>query len=180
MALVPPARLRGKKVLSLVVILGERTMATQSTEGQFTAGLREMAKTLGVIFSPILSCQSFPQSLAAVISGRFAAFVPELAVRDLPADSVRRINGDELRVLDREAMLTWNPRFLRIKPNAAINLRASGRRWRSGEVTKIRRDTELWATEIAAGFQPVRTVHLLSIFTPFLSVRECPCPCFPE
>jgi DNA-binding transcriptional LysR family regulator len=93
-------------------------MATQSTEGQFTAGLREMAKTLGVIFSPILSCQSFPQSLAAVISGRFAAFVPELAVRDLPADSVRRINGDELRVLDREAMLTWNPRFLRIIPSA--------------------------------------------------------------
>ena len=55
MALVPPARLKGKKVLSLVFILGERTMATQSTEGQFTAGFREVAKTLGVIFSPILS-----------------------------------------------------------------------------------------------------------------------------
>jgi hypothetical protein len=76
-ALVPPARLKGKKVLSLVFILGERTMATQSTEGQFTAGFREVAKTLGVIFSPILSCQSFPQTPAAVMSGRFAAFVPE-------------------------------------------------------------------------------------------------------
>ena len=168
MALVPPARLKGKKVLSLVVILGERTMATQSTEGQFTAGLREMAKTLGVIFSPILSCQSFPQSLAAVISGRFAAFVPELAVRDLPADSVRRINGDELRVLDREAMLTWNPRFLRIKPNAAINLRASGRRWRSGEVTKIRRDTERGRPKSP----PVFNRFALSIYCPFLP-RSC-------
>lgn len=178
MALVPPARLKGKKVLSLVFILGERTMATQSTEGQFTAGFREVAKTLGVIFSPILSCQSFPQTPAAVMSGRFAAFVPELPLRDLPADSVRRINRDERRILDRDAMLTWNPRFLRIKPNAARNLRASGTRWRSGEVTKIRRDTELWATKIAAGSQPVRTVHLLSIFTPFLSVRECPCTYF--
>ncbi len=118
-ALVPPALLKGKKAPSLGVILGELPLATQSTDGQFTAGLKEVAKTLGVIFSPILSCQSFPQTLAAVMSGRFAAVVPELAVRDLPAESVRRIEGDELRVLDREAMLTWNPRLVRVRPNAA-------------------------------------------------------------
>jgi DNA-binding transcriptional LysR family regulator len=118
-ALVPSALLKGKKAPSLSTILGELPLATQSTDGQFTAGLREVAKTFGVILSPILSCQSFPQALAAVMSGRFATVVPELAIRDLLADSVRHVDGDALRVLDREAMLTWNPRLVRVRPNAA-------------------------------------------------------------
>jgi len=44
--------------------------------------------------------------------------VPELAVRDFPPGSVHRISGETLRSLDREAMLAWNPRLVRVRPKA--------------------------------------------------------------
>jgi DNA-binding transcriptional LysR family regulator len=118
-ALVPDALVPRKKKLTLREVLGELPLATQTTDGQFTAGLREIAKSLSIALAPALACQSFPQTMAAVRSGRFAAIVPELAARDLPAGSAHRISGDLLHSLDREAMLAWNPRLVRIRPNAA-------------------------------------------------------------
>jgi DNA-binding transcriptional LysR family regulator len=117
-ALVPDALATSKKKLTLKHVLTELPLATQTTDGQFTSGLREIAKSLAVTLAPVLSCQSFPQTMAAVRTGRFAAIVPELAVRELPSHSVHRISGELLRTLDREAMLAWNPRLMRIRPNA--------------------------------------------------------------
>lgn len=68
---------------------------------------------------PALACQSFPQTLAALRSGQFWAIVPEIAVRELAAFSMQRIVDGELEKLDREAMLAWNLRVVRIRPNAA-------------------------------------------------------------
>lgn len=117
-ALVPDALATSKKKLTLKEVLTELPLATQTTDGQFTSGLREIAKSLGITLTPVLSCQSFPQTMAAVRSGRFAAIVPELAVRELPSHSVHRLSGELLRTLDREAMLAWNPRLMRVRPNA--------------------------------------------------------------
>jgi DNA-binding transcriptional LysR family regulator len=116
-ALVPEALARKKK-LTLKEVLTELPLATQTTDGQFTSGLRDIAKTLAISLTPSLSCQSFPQTMAAVRTGRFAAIVPELAVRELPAHTVHRLSGGLLQMLDREAMLAWNPRLVRIRPNA--------------------------------------------------------------
>jgi len=118
-AVVPDALVRGKKKLTLRDVLSELPLATQTTDGQFTSGLREIAQTFAITLKPALACQSFPQTMAAVKSGRFASIVPELAVRDLPAHTVHRISGEALRPLDREAMLAWNPRLVRVRPNAA-------------------------------------------------------------
>ncbi len=94
-------------------------LATQTTDGQFASGLREIAKALGVALTPALACQSFPQTMAALRSGRFWAIVPELAVRELPQGIAHRISDPLLHQLDREAMLAWNPRLIRVRPNAA-------------------------------------------------------------
>lgn len=118
-ALVPEALAAKKKRLALKDVLTELPLATQTTDGQFTSGLRDLAKSLAITLTPALSCQSFPQTLAAVKTGRFAAIVPELAVRDLSPATVHKLTGEPLRVLDREAMLAWNPRLIRIRPNAA-------------------------------------------------------------
>jgi DNA-binding transcriptional LysR family regulator len=118
LAVVPEA-LVGKKKPTLAQVLGNLPLATQTTDGQFTGGLRDLATSLGVALRPALACQSFPQTMAAVRSGKFAAIVPELAVRDLPAGTVHRLGGELFRTLDREAMLAWNPRLVRIRPNAA-------------------------------------------------------------
>jgi len=57
------ALLRRKKNLTLRELLVELPLATQTIDGQFTSGLREIAKILGVNFAPALSCQSFPQTM---------------------------------------------------------------------------------------------------------------------
>jgi DNA-binding transcriptional LysR family regulator len=118
-ALVPEAMARARRRLTLAAALAELPLATQTTDGQFASGLREMAKALGIPFAPALSCQSFPQTVAALKSGRFWSIVPAIAASDLPAGSVRRLDDPLLRQLDREAMLAWNPRLVRIRPGAA-------------------------------------------------------------
>jgi DNA-binding transcriptional LysR family regulator len=116
-ALVPDALARQKK-LTLRAALAELPLATQTTDGQFSSGLREIAKSLDVPLVPSLSCQSFPQTVAALKSGRFWSVVPEIAAHELPAAGLQRISDPVLRQLDREAMLAWNPRLLRIRTTA--------------------------------------------------------------
>lgn len=118
-ALVPDTLVKAKTKLTLRHALEALPLATQTTDGQFTSGLREIAKALEVPLAPALACQSFPQTLAALRSGRFWAVVPELAVRELPAGVAHRISDPLLPQLDREAMLAWNPRVVRVRPQAA-------------------------------------------------------------
>lgn len=118
-ALVPEALARGKKKLTLRQAFADLPLAAQTTDGQFTSGLREIAKGCEVTLAPALACQSFPQTMAALRSGRFWAIVPEISTRDLPAGSVQRLSDPALAQLDREAMLAWNPRLVRVRPNAA-------------------------------------------------------------
>lgn len=108
-----------KKRLTLRQALAEYPLATQTTDGQFTSGLRDIAKAFDVPLVPALACQSFPQTMAAVRAGKFWAIVPELALRELPAGTVHRISDDSLTTLSREAMLAWNPRLVRVRPGAA-------------------------------------------------------------
>jgi DNA-binding transcriptional LysR family regulator len=119
LALAPEAFVRKGKQLGLRELLAEFPLATQTTDGQFSSGLREIAKRLGLALTPALSCQSFPQTMAAVGSGRFAAIVPELALLELGTTGVQRINDPLLKTLDREALLAWNPRLVRVRPKAS-------------------------------------------------------------
>ncbi|PTY08429.1 LysR family transcriptional regulator [Opitutaceae bacterium EW11] len=116
-AIVPTALAR-KGGVELEHAFAELPLATQTTDGQFSMGLRELAETLDVALSPAISCQSFPQTIAAVRTGKFWAIVPSIAVRELPAHSVHCVQDPHLRSLAREAMLAWNPRLTRIRPNA--------------------------------------------------------------
>jgi len=118
-ALVPDSLARPRKKLSLVQALTDLPLATQTTDGQFTGGLREIAKSFNVSLRPALACQSFPQTMAALRSGRFWAIVPDIAARDVPSTGLHRLPDPSLRHLDREAMLAWNPRLVRVRPNAA-------------------------------------------------------------
>ncbi len=118
-ALVPETLAKQKKKLTLAHAFAELPLATQTTDGQFTSGLREAAKALDAPLKPALACQSFPQTMAALRSGRFWSIVPEIAVHDLPSSAVVRLHDPALAHLDREAMLAWNPRLVRIRPNAA-------------------------------------------------------------
>ena len=117
-ALIPDSLAKQKK-LTLRHAFEKLPLATQTTDGQFASGLRDIAKALDVPLAPALACQSFPQTMAALRAGRFWAIVPELAVRELPSGIAHRISDPALQQLNREAMLAWNPRLVRVRPNAA-------------------------------------------------------------
>ena len=99
-------------------IFSKLPIAMQTTDGQFSRQVLDIAREEDKNFHPSLSCQSFPQALAAVRSGRFAAIIPELAVKELPAGSVQKITGRPLKQLQREIILVWNPRITKVRPHA--------------------------------------------------------------
>ena len=94
-------------------------LAIQTTDGQFGKQLFDIACTFAPAFEPALACQSFPQTLAAVRSGRFAAVLPELAAAELPPASVYKVTGEPLEQLSREYVLVWNRRMIGVRPLAA-------------------------------------------------------------
>jgi DNA-binding transcriptional LysR family regulator len=94
-------------------------LAIQTTDGQFGKQLFDIACTFAPAFEPALACQSFPQTLAAVRSGRFAAVLPELAAAELPPASVYKVTGEPLDQLSREYVLVWNRRMIGVRPLAA-------------------------------------------------------------
>ena len=118
-AVVPAQLVPSKGKLTLKDALEGLPLATQTTDGQFTGGLRDIAKALDVTLSPALSCQSFPQTVAALRTGRVWSIVPEIALREMAGSNLQRITDPLLSQLEREAMLAWNPRLTRVRPNAA-------------------------------------------------------------
>ncbi len=116
-AAVPYALCRSKKPPTLREVLGGFPLAAQTTDGQFTQRLRDIANGFGLEHHPALACQSFPQTLVAVRSGAFAAILPEIALQDFDHGKILRVRGEELTGLNRTLALTWNPRAMRVRPN---------------------------------------------------------------
>jgi DNA-binding transcriptional LysR family regulator len=115
---VVPKRLAGRAKLTLKDVFAKVPLAAQKADGQFTQRLREIARSCGVELQPALACESFPQALAAVRSGRFAAVVPAIATADLQAGTFVEIVSAELQNLRRDLALAWNPRSIRVRPAA--------------------------------------------------------------
>jgi DNA-binding transcriptional LysR family regulator len=118
-AVVPHVLAPRKPIPNFSDLFKRFPLAMQTTDGQFSKQLRNIALSEDDSFRPGLGCESFPQTLAAVRSGRFAAIIPELAVQELPTGSVHKISGDPLRQLQRDIILAWNPRVIKVRPRAA-------------------------------------------------------------
>jgi len=118
-AVVPEALIAPKKPPTFARLFTDYPLATQTTEGEFTNRLRQMAVDQKATLQPGLACQSFPQVFAAVKSESFAAVLPELAAHELPRSAFRFIAADPLRQLQRDMILIWNPRVIKVRPGAA-------------------------------------------------------------
>lgn len=118
MAVVPHALTQRLKTPTFAEVFTKFPFAMQTTDGQFSKQLLDIATEEDKAFRPSLGCQSFPQTLAAVRSGRFAAIIPELAIQELAAGSVHKISSPQLKQLQREIVLVWNPRVTKVRPHA--------------------------------------------------------------
>ncbi len=114
-AVVPRELLPAKGPVSLGDVLGRLPLATQNGDSQFTQRLREIAREHQTELQPTLICQSFPQALAAVRSGGYGSVQPVLALEELKADAYRVIKDGPLDRLDRDIIIAWNPRLLRVR-----------------------------------------------------------------
>jgi len=117
-AVAPASLLKGIKHPGFWDIVKSCPIAIQTTDGQFTRKVREISVSPGFAFRPALSCQSFPQTVSAVRSGLFAAILPKLALTALPTKSYVMAEGGPLGQLQREIVLAWNPRTMRLRPGA--------------------------------------------------------------
>ncbi|HWA25292.1 MAG TPA: LysR family transcriptional regulator [Lacunisphaera sp.] len=115
---VVPKALAGRTTPTLADVLGRLPFAAHTSDGQFTTKLRAVAKEFGVELRPALTCQSFPQALAAVRSGGFGSVLPALAMAELAAGIYHEIPAGPLAKLDRGIVLAWNPRLLQIRATA--------------------------------------------------------------
>jgi DNA-binding transcriptional LysR family regulator len=118
-AVVPAALVKTSRKPTLKEIFAELPVAAQTTDGQFTQRLREIAAELKVEFRPSLACQSFPQTMSAARSGAFVAFVPKLALTELSEKSHLIVDAEPLKKLRRRLVLAWSPRVVSVRPGAA-------------------------------------------------------------
>ena len=117
--LVVPRALRPSRAhLTLPFVLANLPIVSQKSDGQFIRRLREIAQACGADLRPDLLCESFPQSLSAVKTGKFAAILPKIATHELPAKNFVQIEDHALSVLRRDLVLAWNPRMLQVRPTA--------------------------------------------------------------
>lgn len=117
--LVVPRELRsGRGSRTISTIWHNVPFVSQKSDGQFTKRLHDIASIEGKAFRPSLLCESFPQSLAAVKTERYAAMLPRIATKDLPAKSFLILTDPAFQNLDRDLVLAWNPRATHIRPIA--------------------------------------------------------------
>ena len=115
---VPANLLRRHQKISFEEALATLPLAAQTTDGEFSTRLREIATDAKIPFRPLLCCQSFPQVFSAVRSGEFAGVLPDIAVSEMPPGSFVRIDSLKLRALARDICLAWNPRTVNVRPAA--------------------------------------------------------------
>ena len=115
---VPRGFLPRRGELSLREAIEKVPFAAHTSDGQFAEKVRALARTEGLEWKVGLVCQSFPQALAAVRSGGFAAVLPKIALHELGAEIAAEILSPRLDALRRDLVLAWNPRLLRLRPGA--------------------------------------------------------------
>lgn len=115
---VPKSFVPARGSLSMRDVLGRLPFAAHTSDGQFTQKLRDVAKALKAELRPALTCQSFPQAVAAVRSGGFGAVLPSLALQDLEPDLYCEISAAPLARLSRNLVLVWNARLPQVRPAA--------------------------------------------------------------
>ncbi|MGC4081667.1 MAG: LysR family transcriptional regulator [Vicinamibacterales bacterium] len=117
--LVVPQALTSSGRTTLRQALTQVPLVAQTGDGQFSQRLCEIALEAGAELRPRLTCQSFPQSLAAVRGGGHGAILPSIALHELNAADIRVIDAVALRRLDRAMALVWHPRVLRLRTQAS-------------------------------------------------------------
>ena len=114
----PRELLPRKNVPPLSWVLQNLPVAKQSGDRQVGRVLEEVSEKIGTPLDILLECESFPHAMRALQSGACAAILPQIAGRDLDPARHVEITSPHFRALDRQMVLTWNPRTLQLRESA--------------------------------------------------------------
>lgn len=92
-------------------------LALQVSEPEFLVRLRELAARRKETLDVALACETFPQVLRAVQSGRFIGVLPTLARHELHGSRFREVTSGIGKHASR-LHLAWSPKLARVRPNA--------------------------------------------------------------
>lgn len=90
-------------------------LATLEGGGQFRQELDRLSKRHKLNLNIRLELSSFPLVARAVQTGGFAGILPSIAVAELGEGKVEQLKWEALRSLNREIILSWNPRTAQIR-----------------------------------------------------------------
>jgi DNA-binding transcriptional LysR family regulator len=116
-ALFVPRRLfSGKNPPSLNDVISTVPLSTIAGEGRFRAVLLKQARKHKLPLRFSLCCSTFPQAARALLSERYAAILPTIAVNELDPERFSLISAAPLEFESREICLVWNARSARLRP----------------------------------------------------------------
>lgn len=101
--------------ISFSKLIGTLPLATLEGDGSFRHELSAIAQTSGLPLNVKVECSSFPLVARAIMSGRLAGILPQMAADELSVLGLQEIRSRELQAFEREICLAWNPRQLRIR-----------------------------------------------------------------
>ena len=115
---IPNEWVKGRKSATFEWALGNLPIATQSSDGQFTRRLYQIAEEKRRSFRLHLGCETFPQALQALLSRQYAAILPQMALAGTDRKSFLEISCPELDTEKRLVELAWNPRLIGVRKEA--------------------------------------------------------------
>lgn len=113
----PKEILKKNPVTDLVSVLQIIPLALLSSDGEFMCDFKAWAEKNKIPIKTKLECDSFPQAFHAIKTGRYAAILPTIASRDLPAGEFVEFSLPSKKRA-RTISLSWNPRVLRLRTDA--------------------------------------------------------------
>jgi DNA-binding transcriptional LysR family regulator len=123
-AVIVPERLVAQRgLLTLKKALLDCPHAALGTDGQMTQRIQQLAQKFNGQFRPELICESLANCIAAVRSGYYAALVPLLSWTSYPEMPCHVVEDTPLEILDRNVVLTWHPRLMEVRDNAAERMK---------------------------------------------------------
>ncbi len=104
-------------------VLSHLPVATLGSGASFHDSLMNCLRCHGVELANLNGTQSFPFAARLLETGCYAAILPDIAEKHLPAGTIR-VDDPLFDPLAREISLAWNPRLFRVRPAAEQVIRA--------------------------------------------------------
>lgn len=114
---VPSEMIAHDKNRDFAWLIKNKPLTTIDSSSSFCTSLGSALAKHNIGLNLVCEAQSFPYAARLLKTRSYMAFLPTIAEIDLD-DSFTKISHPSLHALDRDISLAWNPRLLKVRPEA--------------------------------------------------------------